>query len=144
MKLIRCPHCGEKRIAVAKVPRDVVVVLPCPNCHELVVLFRNKVLPLKREIIENGSFEERKQHIAELIAEFLEPNGLSLLLGDNQRKDDSQDMADEADADLESEETNKADAPRTSGPITQGEMDTFLNVELRRIDEAAYFKKHFG
>ena len=142
MKLIRCPHCGEKRIAVAKVPRDVVVVLPCPNCHELVVLFRNKVLPLKREIIENGSFEERKQHIAELIAEFLEPNGLSLLFGDNQRKDESEDIAGEAGS--EGEETDEAHVSRTSGPITQGEMDTFLNVELRRIDEAAYFKKHFG
>ncbi|MBX7259977.1 MAG: hypothetical protein K1Y02_26720, partial [Candidatus Hydrogenedentes bacterium] len=74
MKVTACPHCGATRIVTSQVPKDVVVVLPCPNCHDLVVMFRTKIIALSRKIIEQGSFEEKKAHISEVIAEFLDPS----------------------------------------------------------------------
>ena len=138
MKAITCPHCGSDRIAAGHAPKDVVVVLPCPNCSELVVLFRNKAIALKRAIIENGTFEERKAHIAEIIAEFIDP---SMFTG-NIERDLSQGKAPfglplaEPDAAADSDE----DTP----PISQEEMDQFVQAELKLLDNPVYFRKHFG
>src|SRR5262245_40469650 len=68
-----CPHCNSGQLAVARVPKDVVVVMPCPACSRLVVMCRRKALALDRAILERGSQQERKMHIAGIIAEFLEP-----------------------------------------------------------------------
>jgi predicted RNA-binding Zn-ribbon protein involved in translation (DUF1610 family) len=136
MNVVSCPHCGHRRIATLKASRDVVVILPCPACQELVVLFRHKAIALSREVIENGSFDERKNHIAEIVAEFLEPGvlpNLTLGAGRPERgpgEDDAPDGADLAD-----EEEN---------PISDTEFQRFVRVDLERIDESTYFRRHFG
>ena len=73
MSEVTCPHCGKTRIMTTRIPRDVVVMLPCPECHELVVLFRGKAIPLNREVLQNGTKEERRNHIAEIVEECLPP-----------------------------------------------------------------------
>ena len=72
MDLVVCPHCKAHRIVTIKVPKDVVVVMPCPSCHELIVLFRNRIIALSRRILERGTQEERKAHLADVIGEFLD------------------------------------------------------------------------
>jgi len=137
MKVVSCPHCGHHRIITSKTPKDLVVVLPCPSCHELVVLFRNKVIPLSRRILQEGSKKERTAHIAEIIAEFLEPGMFGEpgegdqgafnpmdLIGDGARQEKSGDSADDE-------------------PISDEELERFIQIDLKRIDEASYFKKHF-
>lgn len=140
MKVVACPHCGNHRVITTKVPKDVVVVLPCPSCHELVVLFRNKVIALNRNVLENGSFEERKAHIAEVIAEFIDPEMFkgehALGSGESPLEQlfggvDAESMADALD---ESDEE----------PISADEFDHFVKFELKRIDDPSYFRKHFG
>jgi hypothetical protein len=139
MKVVSCPHCGHHRIIASKTPKDLVVVLPCPSCHELVVLFRNKVIPLSRKILQEGSKKERTAHIAEIIAEFLEPG----MFGDPDGGDEGgfnpmgfmghgahlEGGDDSADADSE--------------PISDEELQRFIQIDLKRIDEASYFRKHF-
>ncbi len=141
MQVCSCPHCGTPRIITSKVPKDVVVVMPCPNCRELVVLFRNKAIALSRKIMENGSFEERKEHIAEIITEFLEPGMLGLPSGDAGPGFEVDGEAESFVRDLAGAED---DADVEPGPISEKEFDEFVRLDLDRIDEPNYFKKHFG
>lgn len=135
MKSCVCPHCGKQRIVTARIPRDLVVVLPCPSCHELVVLFRNKVVGLNRAIIERGSFEERKLHIAGVIAEFLEPGMLPFGAEASEA---------EANALPGAPDAGKGEPDAPLPPITQREIDRFVKIDLKRLDEPEYFKKFFG
>lgn len=137
MKIIVCPHCKSNRIITAKVPKDVVVVLPCRSCGELVILFRKKVAALDKRVIEEGTFEERKLHLAEIIAEFLEPGMFTLpkgfASGESAFYGDEEDASDDADVDSSS-----------LPPITDGEQREFVKVHLDQIDNAQYFRKHLG
>ena len=145
MSVVSCPHCGKTRIATAKAPRDVVVMMPCPECHELVALFRGKVIGINRDILENGSKEDRKNHIAELIEEFLPPE---LLSGEF-------DWSMPSGASFTPNKPRRR--PRRKLPeflqgsdcedlenISDEEYERFLKFELDRIDEPRYFKKYFG
>lgn len=129
MDLVVCPHCNSHRLVSTKIPKDVVVVMPCPACSELVVMFRKKVIALDRKILESGSKEERKLHLAEIIAEFLEPgmfrfNGLRAIHSMDDLGDDD-----------EGEEV--------SAPISDKEFERFTRYELDKIDDRRYFRRHF-
>lgn len=138
MKLVTCPHCGHRHIVTSKIPRDVVVVLPCPSCQEFVVFFREKTIGLKRDIIDNGTFEDRKEHIAEVIAEFLEA-GLPWTEQDPKEDGDDTPYLEEA-----SDDDSDDDLEAITNPITQSEIDRFVKLELQRIDDSAYFRRLFG
>ena len=138
MRRIVCPHCKTQRIFAARPPKDIVVVMPCPSCQELVVLFRNRVIALNRRIIEQGTREERKQHLGDIIDQFLEAGVLS-----------SEQTDDGAESAATSEEAFRAAGePSTDSlskkPITQEELERFLRIDLKCIDNSAYFKRHFG
>ncbi|MBN2308245.1 MAG: hypothetical protein JXR94_04695 [Candidatus Hydrogenedentes bacterium] len=135
MKALTCPHCGNHRIVTTKVPKDVIVVVPCPSCGELVVLFRNKAIALNREIVEKGSFEDRKIHFAEIIAEFLE-SGMFTSLTESSHPEGFEFPAQDGKPEALFEEHDE--------PITEREFERFVRVDLKRIDEASYFRKHFG
>lgn len=139
MNLVVCPHCKSHRIVTARVPKDVVVVMSCPSCGELVVLFRKKVIALDRRILEEGNIEDKKEHLAEIIAEFLEPG----MFGLGDASDDealAEDISDEATAD-EDEDT---DSSSWLPPISERELDDFAKIQLEQLDDADYFRKHFG
>lgn len=153
MQTVDCPHCKAQRIITSSTPKDVVVVMQCPACHELVVLFRGKAIALNRRIIEQGTIDERKAHLAEVIVEFLEAGDFlqslregrtaSPLGADHFLYGD----ADEADAPAVSADAGEAVARaqlKRPGPITSEEIDHFLQMELKGIGDASYFKKHFG
>jgi len=110
-------------------------VLPCPNCHDLVVMFRTKIIALSRKIIEQGSFEEKKAHISEVIAEFLDPSLFTMPAETSEDGELPLPMDDEPD---------DSEASFQPVPISQGEVDEFLQVGLKLIDNPAYFKKHIG
>ena len=135
--MVMCPHCKAHQIFTTRVPKDVVVVMPCPACREWVVLFRDKVIAISRRILEHGSNEERKAHLADVIGEFL----------------DAGVFAQEADYFHEESQGGPDSAPparpaRTNpffaAPISQEELDRFVKIDLRRLDNAEYFKKYFG
>lgn len=136
MKFIGCPHCGHRHGTTAAVPNDVVVVLPCPSCSEWIILYRNRVIALNRQIIEHGSRDEKIAHFAEIISEFLEGGGFPLFQAWTGRIQGG-------GASKKSKLEEKAVA-RSQGPITQSEMERFVRLELHKIDQADYFKKHFG
>ena len=133
MDRIICPHCQSRRIASTRVPRDAVVVKPCPACSELVVFFRRKVIALDRKVLEGGTRHERKMHIAGIIAELLEPGLLRFTMPEPIINDDSDDD-DFLDADAEPE----------LPPISEREVREFTRIHLRRLDNADYFHRHLG
>jgi len=137
MNLVVCPHCGNKRIVFSKVPKDVVVVLPCPVCKQWVVLFRGQVVGVNRDIIESGSFEEKKSHIAEIIAKFLEAG---VFQSELEGVDNESALGFDANHLLAKEH----EISPKDNPITQEEFERFSRIELKRIDEFSYFRKHFG
>ncbi|HRK36543.1 MAG TPA: hypothetical protein PLJ47_18240 [Candidatus Hydrogenedentes bacterium] len=135
MNVCACPHCGAPRIVLSRIPKDVVVVMTCPNCTELVVVFRQRAAGLSRRVIEQGSFAEKKDHIAEIIAEFLDPS-MFIMPSVEASTDDS----DEAESPITEV---GVDGPMQQ-PISEHEFDQFVRVDLNRIDESKYFRKYFG
>ncbi|MDX9974125.1 MAG: hypothetical protein RBU21_14160 [FCB group bacterium] len=147
MKHLSCPHCGSNRIGANRIPKDVVVVLPCPACHELVVIFRNKTAAANREVLENGTKEQRKAHIAEIVMEFLDslvfrsfPMNLGGESGESIEANKDGDFLDDAELEEEVESIAKG----LSSEITQREIDRFVKTDLQRIDDSSYFRKYFS
>lgn len=136
MDVVVCPHCKSHRIVSARVPRDVIVVMPCPACGELVVLFRKKVIALSRKILEHGTLEERKMHLASVIAEFLEPG----MFGFPSEGDESEAIhfSDDLPEGLEEK------GPSWLPPISEKELEKFTKIQLEKLDDSKYFRKHFG
>ena len=138
MGMIVCPHCKAHRIVTSRVPKDVVVVVPCPACHELSVLFRGKVIPISRRILERGAKKERIRHLAHIIEEFLEAGVLPLRgkipTGEDESFGEPEDIA--------------GDMPFDDGPpevpISEKELEKFVRIDLKHIDNPTYFKRHFG
>lgn len=139
MRSIVCPHCKTQRIATAKIPKDVIVVMPCPGCREWVVLFWNRALAVSRRIITSGTFEERKMHIASVIAQFFEE-----AQGDELREETSL-FHGLSGFGFEPGESGSSDAQPVQervAPISQEEVDRFVKFDLRRIDDPEYFRKN--
>ncbi len=132
--MLVCPHCKSQRILAVRPPKDVVVVMPCPSCQGLVVLFRNKVIALNRQTLEQGSREQIVTHIADVIGEFLDA-GVFPGFGEH-TTNELEPESPARDEDMDSEVS--------SPPISQEEMDRFVKIELKCIDNPAYFKRHFG
>lgn len=135
MSLVLCPHCKSHRIVTSHVPKNVVAVFPCPQCGELIVFFHNKALALSRRILERGSNDERRTHLANIIGEFLQPGFLeklgeagALSFGPGMDPGGPGDIADELEAELISDE----------------EVQQFIRSDLERLDDPIYFRKHFG
>lgn len=135
-----CPHCQGHHLPTAELPREVVVVIPCPECKELAVLFRDKVVPVNRNLMKTGTRRQRILHIAEIMTEFIDsgvlPEAQSILLGDNLPFLSTEDCTPAAPASCY-EDTH----PKT---ISDEEFLQFQQVELRAIDNAAQFKRIFG
>ncbi len=137
MDSVICPHCKSQRIVTSKIPKDVVIVVPCPACEELSVLFRNKVIPLNRHILQHGSFEERKTHLASVIAEFLDEAFFPF-----------PENAEQPDRKVPRRRPPRPEAGPPAAPhdlpITEEELERFVKIDLKCIDNSSYFKKHFG
>lgn len=134
MKRLACPHCGNRHMVRVGAARDVILVAPCPACHELVVLFRSKAIGLSRKILAEGTISEQKAHLAEVIAKFIEPGLFAQHFGDPPHPNQS--SAPEVRGEIRS--------GNESPPIQQSEVDKFVEIDLECLDDPAYFKRHFG
>ena len=141
MKLVICPHCKNHRLVTTSLPKDVIVVIRCPACHEYVVLFREKVVAVSRDILKNGSNEERRTHLAQVIDEFLEPD-MFVQSSDPDSSEKNVESGDETEDPFTELEVGDSGSP--TGPISQQEFRHFVQVELKLINDPAYFRKHFG
>lgn len=81
--------------------------------------------------------EERKTHIAGVIAEFIDPSMFKGIFGDGV---DSHELFNGEIFDSTGDDADDDDAD----PITEEELKSFLSVDIHRIDDPTYFRKHFG
>ncbi len=155
--MILCPHCNQQKIGSGRLPPDVVMILPCPSCHEYSVVFRNKAIPVNKRILEKGTRKERIEHLAEIIEMFLElasPQLNENHLPQCQEKDiDSQDDFDSQEKEekrrlwsthYRSIEGHINGFQGPEKPITEDEVKQFIEKDLNSLDDPEIFKKYFG
>ncbi|NLV43716.1 MAG: hypothetical protein GXY07_04375 [Candidatus Hydrogenedentes bacterium] len=137
MRRMRCPHCKEYGFHMGNLPREVIAVLACRHCEELSVLFRGKIIPLNKQILENGTMEERKMHLAEVIAQFLE-SGMFRFPAMEEETESAEDAAAPKPA-------FPFGLPRSAPdtPISDQELDRFIKIDLKCLDNPSYFKRIF-
>ena len=140
---IQCPHCD----AVGQImlpPGLSFVIGACPSCEEMVLVFCGQALPLDKEIVIEGTAEERHDHIMAVLSKFLDvcvnrmireggtPQGASFAPSDEGREE----------APVQGE--TALESPHEPGRIGQEELDWFVTHELELIDDVDYFRSVFG
>ena len=141
MKLVDCPHCNSHRIFTASVPSDAVAIVQCPACTELAVFFRDKAIALNRKILEEGTADEQKNHLAHVIGEFLEPGMFKF----SSRRDNALGrLRLNSLIRLNSLSEINLHNEQDSDGITDAEMDRFTRFQLERLDDTDYFNRHFS
>ena len=149
---VECPHCNT-RGQIMVPPVGSIIIGPCPQCSELVVVFCGQVLPLDKSVMQDGSIEIRRTHLLSTLNEFLEERISSLMTDDfvldTRALPEAVDGMDfeemekvyMEDVPVSSSNETEADANQT---ITQSEVDRFTDVDLKLLDNKAYFKSVFG
>ena len=143
-------------------PVGAIIVGPCPECHNMVVIFAGKALPLDNDIILHGNATARRDHIMQVLVAFLQER-ISKLVASEDRPG-GEPPAGPTGREGAAEEEEAAPAPalepqmadhhedtgkinpfgnRTTAPISRSEVDSFVNVELQLIDDKDYFKAVF-
>ncbi len=127
-------------------PVGAIIIGPCPQCSELVVVFCGHVLALDKETMENGSTDERREHLLGVLTDFLQDR-ISRLLSDDVEMLDGEPGEEGAElgdtygsGGASFEENREAE----KSPISQTEFERFTDVDLKLLDNQAYFKSVFG
>ncbi len=149
-----CPHCGAKGRIMAP-PVGTIVFGPCPECQEMVAIFCGQALPLDKEIMGNGGEDEKKEHLLETLGGFLQDRIEHMFQADG----DLAGLAEAVQQSLQKAKQNRADAeneddsrqvpleatqPHHRARISEAELDTFRNIELKLIDNKEYFRAVFS
>ncbi|MGC8739395.1 MAG: hypothetical protein ACP5UA_12235 [Candidatus Hydrogenedens sp.] len=138
--MIICPHCNQQKIGSGKLPPDVVMILPCPSCHEFSIVFRNKAIPINRRIIEKGSRKERIEHLASIVEMFLD-----LAMPEINIDEKKESLEDENKENLFEPRSNQQSFVTNSpSPISAEEVKLFIEKEINSIDDPELFRKYFG
>jgi hypothetical protein len=156
---VKCPHCSAEGQIMAP-PPGAIIIGPCPECQELVVVFCGRVLPLDREVMLKGNRDQRKEHLYDVLKGFLHERVNRLFEnGDDIPFDDSREEAAgtpdfgylDGMTDVEGlsgEEEGLLPQPaqhalNAETSISDEELQAFLAVDLKLIDNRDYFKAVF-
>lgn len=134
---VQCPHCSA-RGQIMVPPLGAIIIGPCPQCQELVAVFCGQVLALDKEIMTGGDFDEKRDHLLEVLTEFLKDR-LTRLLSEEQPAEEGGEAAAPKDLERLIEESHT----EPSGLITQVEFERFTQVDLKLLDNDAYFRSVF-
>ena len=129
-------------------PLGALIVGPCPECQELVVVFGGRVLPLDKEIMLEAPFDEKREHLMAVLTSFLEERVVHLLKeATSAPEPDDAEPAPEADMPAHEQAPDDAmngECPAKKGAISTREMNDFVRVDLKLLDNTDYFKAVFG
>ena len=140
---VECPYCKATG-QIMTPPLGSIIVGPCPRCNELVLLFDGTVMPLDRDIIAEGTPEEKKQHLLEAIVDMAAAKIDELIdsgeLGTRNSGGQNAGRATTSDAKRVTPSIQNADAPY----ISRQDVRDFINIDLHLIDSKDYFDKVFA
>ena len=129
-------------------PMGAIIIGPCPECKGLVVVFCGHVLPLENEIMVKGSFPDKHEHLMSVLTDFLSARVDKLLQeepeGQEQARADEQTDEEEPQDQPKRRKAAAGGAPEPAAAITQEEVDAFVNVDLKLLDDKNYFQTIFG
>jgi len=125
-------------------PVGAIVVGPCPECKGLVVVFFGQVLALDNDIMVKGSMEEQREHLMSVITPFIQERIEELVSGEAEAQDGSDRQTEPGPASAHEETAAKKGVAQGNQAISRDDLDTFLNVELKLLDNGDYFKAIFG
>lgn len=138
---VQCPYCKATG-QIMTPPLGSIIIGPCPRCNEMVLLFDGTIMPLDRDIITEGTAEEKKQHMLEAIVDMAASKIDDLI--------DSGELGGEASG-RPSGQATKSLATELSPSvldenapyISREEVRDFVNIDLHLIDSKYYFDKIF-
>ena len=122
-----------------------IIIGPCPRCSELVVVFCGHVFALDKETMENGSTDDRREHLLGVLMEFLHDR-ISRLLSDDVELlegEPGEEVAETDDGYASGIPSFDENPQAGKNPISQTELEIFTNVDLKLLDNKAYFKSVF-
>jgi hypothetical protein len=109
----------------------------------MVVVFCGKVLPLNKEIMMNGTAEDKQEHLLEVLGVFLHERIQRLFAREANDGLLADTLQDKEEGSTEEGTRLSLLKQMPSTPITKEEMDSFLSVELKLIDDRDYFRAIF-
>lgn len=142
---VKCPHCGV-RGQIMLPPLGAIIVGPCPNCDELVVVFCGRVLPLSKDTMVNGSPEQKHDHLKSVLVDFMDDRIRKVV---DQLTPDVTEGLHDYTPENDDYVPNQDPSPLSSTlvdegtAITDNELDRFTRFDLPRIDNKDYFKAIF-
>ena len=134
---VKCPHCGaEGQIMLP--PMGSIILGPCPECNEMVVVFCGRVLPLEKQLMAEATPEDKKRHLLEVLTNFLRER-IELLFSEG-------DLTSLTGDDMGQPEVKSRERKRKAGPapISAADVNTFVQDCLRQLDDKEAFKRIFG
>lgn len=126
-------------------PLGALIVGPCPNCNEMVVVFCGRALPLDKEVMLNGSDVEKHEHLRGVLIDFLESRIATVVEQFSPDAADSlRDYSPEALS--QNEELDPVREPQVEPrprQISDTEFEEFVQYDLPLLDNGDYFKTFF-
>jgi hypothetical protein len=149
---ITCPHCGTGGQVVLPGP-GAIVVGPCPQCGEIMAIFCGTALPLDKEVVMNGSREDRQEHVREVLTAHLDlqidqlveqmlTEG-SAISGEEAMRPEAPEPEETAAPDIGAFPADQPMHPMVRRPITDPEVSRFVHHDLRMLDNRDYFRAIF-
>lgn len=140
---VKCPHCGaEGRIILP--PLGTIIIGPCPECQGMVAVFCGKVLALDSEMMNNGSTEDKKEHLMEVLGVFVHDRVEQLFTPNSTDAPEPELSVEEPEFQPDSGPMTQPSMVGAGGPpISEEEVRAFLNVDLKLIDNKEYFRSVF-
>ncbi|MCC6154537.1 MAG: hypothetical protein IT367_12295 [Candidatus Hydrogenedentes bacterium] len=127
-------------------PLGAIIVGPCPNCDELVVVFCGRVLPLNKETMVNGTPDEKHEHLKSVLVDFMDDRIRKVV---DQLTPEVTEGLHDYTPENDDYVPNRDEQPSTtaiideSKAISDNELDKFLRFDLPRIDNKDYFRAVF-
>lgn len=122
---VKCPHCGAEGQVILP-PVGSIIIGPCPECLGLVIIFMGQALGLDNSVMLNGKFRDKKNHVIQVLFNFIRERIDGLI------------------KDWEKSKAASELRPAPS-PITAEEIKRFASEELRLLDgNQESFEAFFG
>lgn len=142
---VQCPHCHAQGHIITPPPGSIIVG-PCPECQEMVVVFGGRVLPLDKQIMLHGNVEARKEHLLEVIGVFIDAKIDQLLTAPPPAAVDGEAPEEPAEAFAPHPHPHEALGerhPKHAAPISAEEYAIFVKKELHLLDNPQAFRAIF-
>ena len=121
---IHCPHCGVAG-QVLMPPPGAIIIGPCPECSHLLAIFAGEALPLDDEIMNNSEIKDKYAHVMQVLSKFVEEQVRQCFSQGNMEEKSHDSGQKELDDELR--------------PITEVEIQRFVEEELRDLDSPDFF-----